>query len=55
MCSLGRHIFPPRDYRNDAIILHVRTLDACWMFVESSINIIIKFAFEDIFDNVWAT
>lgn len=44
---------PPCDYRNDAIILHT-ILGACETFVESSINTITKFAFEDIFDNVWA-
>lgn len=31
-------VFPPRDYRNDAIMLHVPTLGVCETVVENSIN-----------------
>lgn len=44
-CSLGRHIFPSRDYQWWYIILYVPTLAVCEMSVGNSINTYITYWF----------
>lgn len=56
MLAWTSHFPPPRDYRNDAIILHVPTLSICETSI-GSINTVTEFIFEDgsfniIFDQI---